>query len=205
MRIILASGSPRRKEILSKLNLEFEVLPANVEEEAVSSNPIITARSLSRLKAKAVWLKNKDALVIGADTVVYFRGKVLGKPKNEQEAFSMLRSLSGNWHMVVSSVSFFSYAKKLTIHDVAKVKFRKLTEKEIWDYIKSGEPMDKAGAYGIQEFGATIVEKIRGNFYTVMGLPIVKVYQVLKEVFRVPLSSSYFFLSSSSKRFPYLL
>lgn len=190
MRIILASGSPRRKEILSKLNLEFEVLPANVEEEAVSSNPIITARSLSRLKAKAVWLKNKDALVIGADTVVYFRGKVLGKPKNEQEAFSMLRSLSGNWHMVVSSVSFFSYAKKLTIHDVAKVKFRKLTEKEIWDYIKSGEPMDKAGAYGIQEFGATIVEKIRGNFYTVMGLPIVKVYQVLKEVFRIPLSPS---------------
>jgi len=190
MRIILASGSPRRKEILSKLNLEFEVLPANVEEKAVSSNPIITARHLSRLKAKAVWLKNKDALVIGADTVVYLRGKVLGKPKSEEEAYNMLRNLSGNWHTVVSSVSFFSYAKKLTIHDVAKVKFRKLTEKEIWDYIKSGEPMDKAGAYGIQEFGATIVEKIRGNFYTVMGLPIVKVYQVLKEVFKISLSPS---------------
>ncbi|WP_461828673.1 Maf family protein [Aquifex sp.] len=190
MRIILASGSPRRREILSKLNLRFEVIPSDVEESVVSKNPVITARYLSRLKAKSVWLKNKDALVIGADTVVYFRGEILGKPRSEEEAFRMLRSLSGNWHTVVSGVSFFSQAKKLTVHDVARVKFRELSDKEIWDYIKSGEPMDKAGAYGIQEFGATIVERIHGNFYTVMGLPVVKVYKVLKEVFKIPLSPS---------------
>ncbi len=190
MRIILASGSPRRKEIFSKLNIEFEVIPADVEEKVVSQNPVITARYLSRLKAKSVWLKNKDALVIGADTVVYFKGKILGKPSSEEEAFKMLRSLSGNWHTVVSGVSFFSYGKKLTVHDVARVKFRELTDEEIMDYIRSEEPMDKAGAYGIQEFGATVVEKIHGNFYTVMGLPIVKVYKVLKEGFRIPLSPS---------------
>ena len=193
MRIILASSSPRRKEILSKLKIEFEVIPSDVEERVVSQNPIITARHLSRLKAKSIWLKNKGALVIGADTVVYFQGRILGKPKNEEEAFRMLKSLSGNWHTVVSGVSFFSYGKKLTVHDVARVKFRELSDEEIWDYIKSGEPMDKAGAYGIQEFGATIVERIRGNFYTVMGLPIVKVYRVLKEVFRIPLSPSRIF------------
>ncbi len=193
MRIILASGSPRRKEILSKLNIEFEVIPSDIEERVVSQNPIITARHLSRLKAKSIWLRNKGALVIGADTVVYFRRKILGKPRSEEEAFEMLKSLSGNWHTVVSGVSFFFYEKKLTVHDVARVKFRELTDEEILDYIKSGEPMDKAGAYGIQEFGATIVERIQGNFYTVMGLPIVKVYRVLKEVFRIPLSPSRIF------------
>ncbi len=190
MRIILASGSPRRREILSKLNIEFEVIPSDIEETVVSQNPVITARYLSRLKAKSVWLKNKEALVIGADTVVYFRGQILGKPEDEGEAFKMLKSLSGNWHTVVSGVSFFSRTKKLTVHDVARVKFRELSDREIWDYIKSGEPMDKAGAYGIQEFGATIVEKIHGNFYTVMGLPVVKVYRVLVEVFKIPLSPS---------------
>ena len=190
MRIILASGSPRRKEILSKLNLDFEVIPANIDEEIFNEDPIITARYLAKQKAKSVWIKNKYALVLGSDTVVYFKGKILGKPKDEDEAFRMLKNLSGKWHTVITAVSFFSYGKKLTIHDIARVKFRNLSDKEIWDYIKSGEPMDKAGAYGIQEFGATVVEKIHGNFYTVMGLPIVKVYKVLKEIFRVPFSPS---------------
>ena len=191
MRIILASGSPRRKEILSKLGIDFDVVSPNVEEKIISSNPVITARYLSRLKAKEVWLKHKNTLVIAADTIVFFRGNILGKPKNAEDAFNMLRQLSGNWHVVITAVSFYSHGKKLSIHDTARVKFRKLSRWEIRNYIESGEPMDKAGAYGIQEFGATIVEKIHGNFYTVMGLPIVKVYRILTKEFGITLFPSH--------------
>ncbi len=181
MRLILASSSPRRKEILEKIGVEFEVVPSKVEEKPVG-DPITTARRLSFLKAFDVWKKNKDALVIGADTLVFLEGFVLGKPRNEEEAVRMLRLLSGRWHKVVTAVSFVGKNVRKTVHDIARVKFRKLSEEEIRSYVSTGEPLDKAGAYGVQGYGATVVERIEGNFFTVMGLPIVKVYEVLKSL-----------------------
>ena len=186
MRIILASSSPRRKEILSLILKEFEVIPSEIEEKVVSKNPLTTAKYLARVKARDVWSKNKDSIVIGSDTLVFFKGKILGKPKDKGEAFKMLLELSGNWHTVYTAVCFYSSIKKITICDRSLVKFRKLDEDEIRAYIETGEPLDKAGAYGVQGFGSTIVEKIRGNFFTVMGLPVVKVYTVLKREFNLP-------------------
>lgn len=180
MRIILASSSPRRREILSKLGLEFEVVPPQVEE-GTFGDPVTTARRLSLLKAIDVWKRNKDALVIGADTLVYIKDRILGKPKDVEEAVRMLRTLSGRWHRVVTAVSFVARGIRRTVHDIAGVKFRSLTEEEIRFYVSTGEPLDKAGAYGVQGFGSTIVERIEGNFFTVMGLPVVKVYEVLRE------------------------
>ncbi len=183
MKLILASSSPRRIEILSLLGLDFDVIPAKIKEIPIEGKPIITARKLSREKALSVWKMYKDAVVIGADTLVYLGNEIIGKPKDEEDAKRILKRLSGKWHNVVTAVSIISKKRKLTFHDIARVKFRNLTDKEIEDYVRSGEPLDKAGAYGVQGFGATIVEKIHGNFYTVMGLPVVKVYEALKSFF----------------------
>jgi len=180
-RLVLASSSPRRREILSLLGLNFEVVPPCVEEKA-EGHPITVARVLSRRKALEVWKRNRTSLIIGADTLVFLGSQAIGKPRSEEEACSMLSLLSGRWHRVVTAVSFVGTGVRITIHDVARVKFRKLSRMEIENYVKTGEPMDKAGAYGVQGFGATIVERIEGNFYTVMGLPLVKVYKVLREL-----------------------
>lgn len=181
MKIILASSSPRRIEILSLLGLKFEIIPAKIREGKVEGKPILTARKLAREKAIAVWKQNRNSVVIGADTLVFLGKEIIGKPRSEEEAFAILRKLSGRWHKVVTGVAILTPFRKVVLHDVAKVKFRSLSDKEIMNYIKAREPMDKAGAYGVQGFGATIVEKIHGNFYTVMGLPIVRVYEILKE------------------------
>ncbi len=178
-RIILASASPRRREILSLLGLNFDVIPSEVEEH-LHGDAITTARRLSYEKALDVWRKNREALVIGADTLVFVGDRVIGKPEREEDAMRILSYLSGRWHRVVTAVSFVGFGVRRTVHDIARVKFRKLSLREIEDYVRTGEPMDKAGAYGVQGFGAVVVERIEGNFYTVMGLPIVKVYKVLK-------------------------
>jgi len=181
MKIILASSSPRRIEILSLLRLKFEIIPAKIMEEKIKGKPVLTARKLAREKALAVWKQNRDSVVIGADTLVFLGKEIIGKPRSKEEAFTILRKLSGKWHKVVTAVAILIPFRKVVLHDVAKVKFRNLSDGEIMNYIKTGEPMDKAGAYGVQGFGAMIVEKIQGNFYTVMGLPIVKVYEILKD------------------------
>ncbi len=181
MDLILASSSPRRREILSFLGLSFRVVPPKVEED-LGGDPITVARALSRRKALSVWRKHREALVIGADTLVFVGKKVIGKPSSEEEAFRILSFLSGRWHRVVTAVSFVSKGFRKTIHDTARVRFRCLSEEEILAYIATGEPMDKAGAYGVQGYGASLVERIEGNFYTVMGLPVVRVYGVLREL-----------------------
>ncbi len=178
-RVILASSSPRRRELLSLLGLEFSVVPAQIEERIIG-DPVTTARQLAYAKALRVWKENKDALVIGADTLVHVGKKILGKPRNEEEAFRMLSLLSGRWHRVVTAVSVVGPCIRRIFHDTARVKFRKLSEEEIRFYISTEEPMDKAGAYGVQGFGATLVERIEGSFYTVMGLPVSRLYDVLK-------------------------
>ncbi len=177
--IVLASSSPRRRDILASVGIEFEVVPSNVEEKA-KGTPITVARTLSRKKALSVWKVHKDKLVIGADTLVFLGNRVIGKPGNEQEAFETLSFLSGRWHKVVTAVSVIGRGVRVTLHDIARVKFRPLSEDEIKRYISTGEPMDKAGAYGVQGLGAVMVEEIRGNFYTVMGLPIHILYPLLK-------------------------
>ncbi|MDQ7039124.1 MAG: Maf family protein, partial [Aquificota bacterium] len=169
------------RDLLSRIGVEFEVRHPDVEER-VLGGPVTTARRLSLIKALSVWRKERDALVIGADTLVWFEGGVLGKPKDEEEAVFMLRTLSGRWHRVVTAVSFVAKGLRKTVHDTARVKFRNLTEEEIRFYVSTGEPLDKAGAYGVQGFGSVIVERIEGNFFTVMGLPLFKVYEVLKEL-----------------------
>ncbi len=179
--LILASESKRRVQILSMLGFKFLVIPSYVEE-SYTGNPLLVARRLAFKKAFTVWKDYKFAVVIGADTLVVLGKNILGKPKDKESAISMLGSLSGKWHKVITGVCVISPKGKVSFHDIAWVKFRRISKEEIEEYVETGEPMDKAGAYAIQGIGAKFVEKIKGDFYTVMGLPASKTYRILKNV-----------------------
>ncbi|WP_448584699.1 Maf family protein [Thermocrinis sp.] len=178
---ILASESKRRVEILKMLGYRFFVVPSRIEEE-YRENSLITARRLAYQKALKVWKEYKFSTVLGADTIVMLDDKIFGKPKNKIEAKNMLKSLSGRWHKVITAVAILSPKGKVLFHDTAWVKFRNIDEEEIDEYIKTGEPLDKAGAYGVQGLGAKFLEKIRGDFYTVMGLPASKTDRALRSL-----------------------
>jgi len=192
-RIILASGSPRRKLLLSALlknfGLKFDVIQANIVEyipEKVQNYGKFAA-NLAELKALEVAIRN-DGIIIAADTIVVFQGKILGKPNNETEARRMLSTLSGNDHKVYTGLVILdtSNNKLFKSFEVTSVKFRKLSAKEISFYVKSGSPMDKAGAYGIQDdFGSTFVEKINGDYFNVVGLPVFKLYNALTDFLKL--------------------
>ncbi|MFI5211864.1 MAG: Maf family protein [Ignavibacteria bacterium] len=183
-RIILASSSPRRKELLkvllSNFGLKFVVKPANITEY-IPKKAVNFAKFVSDLafqKAANVAKKHKG-LVIGADTIVVFKGGILGKPKNEKDAVRMLKLLSGNEHRVYTGLAMIDMSRQMIYctHELTYVRFRILTEKEIRFYAASGSPLDKAGGYGIQDdFGSTFVERIRGDYFNVVGLPILKTY-----------------------------
>ncbi|SHK21596.1 Maf family protein [Thermocrinis minervae] len=179
--LILASESKRRVDILRMLGFQFSVIPSRIKEETLK-DPVLTARFNAKRKALSVWKEYKFATVLAADTVVYLDGKVYGKPRDEEEAKRFLLELSGRWHRVVSAVCILSQKGRYLFHKTASVKMRELTKQEIEEYVKTGEPLDKAGAYAIQGFGAALVESIRGDFYTVMGLPISETYWILKKV-----------------------
>lgn len=187
MELILASQSPRRKEILSLLDIPFKIMVSDADESVdLSLPPYFIAESLSLKKAIAVSKNiNTDALIIGADTIVVIDGRILGKPKDEEDARIMLTSLSGRTHSVISGVTVLDTksAKSESFYVETEVTFFPLTDDEITNYIKSGEPMDKAGAYGIQGRGGKFVEKISGDYFNVVGLPLSKLYQVLKKEF----------------------
>jgi septum formation protein len=170
---ILASQSKRRVEILKMLGYHFFVVPS-LAQERNEGEPLIVARRNAYDKALKVWKEYKFATVLGADTVVVLGNKLLGKPRDEEHAKAMLLNLSGKWHKVITAVAIISPKGRVLFHDTAWVKFRNIDEGELHEYIKTGEPMDKAGAYAVQGYGARFVEKIRGDFYTVMGLPVVK-------------------------------
>lgn len=183
-RVVLASASPRRQELLKELGLSFTVRPASVEEvypETLGMTAI--PEFLSELKADALSkTMDDDELIITADTIVWKTGEVLGKPANREEAYQMIRSLSGNQHQVITGVTILTKEKKRSFHAVTEVWFEELTDEEIYYYIDKYQPMDKAGSYGIQEWiGFVAVCKIEGSFYNVMGLPIHKLYHALKE------------------------
>lgn len=184
MRVILASGSPRRKELLGNMGFSgFEVLKPEFDEDAVTApDPGMLVEALSAGKAEAAAREANDpeALLLAADTVVVLDETVLGKPKDEAEAFAMLSALSGRSHRVYTGVTLRRGGEVLTEHEVSEVTFRPLTEEEIRNYIATKEPMDKAGSYGIQGLGALLVEGIRGDYFNVMGLPVCRLGNMLK-------------------------
>lgn len=187
-KIVLASGSPRRKELLSKLGLDFEIITKDTNEDFLSNDPTEIVEELSMRKAKAVFdtLSYDEVLVIGADTIVYYDGEILGKPSDEAEAKDMISMLSDRTHSVFTGVSFClrkngSETFK-TFHSETKVTFYPIDKYDIADYIKSGSPMDKAGAYGIQDDFAKHVKKIEGDYNNVVGLPLSMLYQELKKL-----------------------
>lgn len=182
-KLILASQSPRRKELLKGLGFDFEVRTKDTNEDfPINLDPSEVAGFLSAKKAAAFAHEiGPNEIVLTSDTVVILDGKILGKPSNQEEAYEMLSGLSGKTHLVTTGVTFLTLEKEMTVSDTAKVFFKELSKSEIEYYIANFRPFDKAGGYGIQEWiGFVGVEKIEGSYFTVMGLPIHLVYHILK-------------------------
>lgn len=181
VKIVLASESPRRRQLMELAGVDFEVIVSNVDETVSGGLPDEQVRELALRKAEAVRSTlHEAAIVIGADTLVYIDGCVLGKPEDADDAFRMLKMLSGNVHEVYTGVAILRGEESLVFSDVTRVFFRELSHEEIWAYIETGEPLDKAGSYGVQERGAVLVDRVEGDFYTVVGLPIAKVCAALR-------------------------
>jgi septum formation protein len=172
--IVLASRSPRRRTILEMAGIPFVQLPGDVEETFRDGTPSEVVRYWARRKAEDVMDRAEGRPVLGADTMVALEGGLLGKPEDEDHAFLMLSGLSGRWHSVFGGVSVLWPEKDLDIcfHEETRVRFRDLCAEEIRAYISTGEPMDKAGAYGIQGYGCMLVESVEGCYFNVMGLPV---------------------------------
>ncbi|MEJ2505447.1 MAG: Maf family protein [Ignavibacteriaceae bacterium] len=184
--IYLCSRSPRRRKLLKQINLQFKSFSVDVDESILKNEkPVHIVKRLANNKLVAALKKVKKGIIITADTIVVLDNKVLGKPENEPDAVRILKKLSGRVHTVYTGFSIFNTEKNLRITDFekTKVEFRELDNIEIKEYIKGGSPMDKAGAYGIQDdFGAVFIKKINGCYYNVVGLPLQKVYQTLKKI-----------------------
>ncbi|WP_141431843.1 nucleoside triphosphate pyrophosphatase [Bacillus sp. 03113] len=186
--LILASSSPRRKELLAHLQHSFKVISSDVDE---TFNPSLSPEEivieLAARKANDIFQQHPTSFVIGADTLVVNSGKILGKPKDRQEAFRMLKDLSGKSHSVFTGVCICSPDQFIRFYEKTDVVFWDLSDEEIDAYIRSGEPFDKAGAYGIQGLGSLFVQKIEGDYFNVVGLPISKTFRKLKEAgFKLP-------------------
>lgn len=188
-KIILASGSPRRKELLEQIGIEFDIITSDVDETTLITQPDEYVKYLSRIKAQAVWdmvkddddYRNEDVVVIGADTIVSNKGHILTKPKDTGNAFDILKELAGDCHQVYTGVTLIknnnvvsNFAEKTDVY------CNDISDNEIREYISTGEPMDKAGAYGIQGRFAAFIGKIDGDYNNVVGLPVARVYQELK-------------------------
>jgi len=181
--VVLASSSPRRRELLNLIGIAHEVRPANLDESMRPREaPRRHAERLARDKASAVAMRDPDLITIAADTIVVINRKVLGKPVDMEDAARMLAMLSGREHTVITAVAVSRGRKLRSAIEEVKVKFRRLREEEIEAYIATGEPMDKAGAYGIQGYGATIVERVEGDYFAVMGLPLVRLIGLMRDV-----------------------
>jgi len=190
-KIILASSSPRRKDLLLQIGLKFEVDPSDYKEDmGLKMSPKELAEYLSLGKAKDVAQRHKDSIIIAADTFCVFNGELLGKPKTKEEAVGMLQKLSGNVHSVITGFTIIDTKtnKQISKSVETKVYFKKLSSNEINNYVASGEPLDKAGAYAVQNRGGLFVEKIEGDYFNIVGLPIMPLAEELKnfgiDVFR---------------------
>lgn len=198
MRLILASGSPRRKELLEQIGIKFEVITSNADENTNETEPGSMVMELSKKKTDAVYqdlrksvecscgdedIKNEEFAVIGADTLVFHKDRPYGKPADEQMAYDMVKSLAGNVHQVYTGVTIMcSDGTVKSFYEKTDVEVFPMTDKEIMNYVKSGEPMDKAGAYGIQGAFAAFVKGIRGDYNNIVGLPVARLYQELKKM-----------------------
>ena len=183
-KIVLASGSPRRRELMHQMGIDdFEILPARGEENAPEGlTPAQLVEQLALQKAREVAALRPDCAVIGADTVVALGDEVLGKPESEARAKEMLRALSGRHHQVYTGVAVLAGGEKYTHVECTEVEFRALADEEIDAYVATGEPMDKAGAYGIQGRACTLIRGIRGDYYNVVGLPVCALHEMLAEL-----------------------
>lgn len=181
--IILASASPRRKEILELAGFEFKVIPTDVNETLPKvMSPAETVEYLSKIKAYP--LKNDEDMIIGSDTVVSIDGKIIGKPKDEEDAFNILKTLSGRTHEVFTGVTILYNGEEITFSEKTDVEFYELSDDEIKTYISTKEPNDKAGAYGIQGKACKFVKKVNGDYFNVIGFPIAKFYEIYKQIIK---------------------
>ncbi|GAA0240982.1 Maf family protein [Metaclostridioides mangenotii] len=190
MNIVLASASPRRKEILENYNVKFNIIKSEIDEVILGhESPVQAVVRLALEKGMDVASKNQGDLVIAADTIVVLDDTILGKPKDESDAYKTLNSLSGREHQVVTGISLINLAenKKVVDYVVSKVKFKHLSDKVISDYLKTGEFQDKAGAYGVQGYGALLVDEIKGDYFNIVGLPISKLSDLLIKYFDINL------------------
>lgn len=188
-KIILASSSPRRCALLNQIGIQFDIIPSNIDEDRfnhLKGSQLV--KTLSLEKAKNIFDKLKkesDILIIGCDTIVSINDKILGKPKNKEDALNMLLELNGNMHTVFTGVSVLGFSNSCyfeeTICSSSNVYFSKFSKDELLSYVNTLEPMDKAGAYGIQGKGSFLVYKIEGDFYSIMGLPLNKIYNLLNK------------------------
>ena len=183
--VILASGSPRRKFLLKQIGLDFQVIPSDIHEDySISLPPKDFAEHFAKLKAHSVATQFPDRLVIGADTIVVFNNKILGKPSNKEEGTKMLSRLSGQTHTVITGVCLELKDQKIceTFSEETQVTFQHLSENEIQDYIEIYSPLDKAGSYGIQDWFSVCVKKVNGCYYNVVGFPLSAFYQKYKTI-----------------------
>ncbi len=187
LKLVLATNSPRRQELMRGAGFQFEVFAKDIDESIPQETPTFQiAKSISQKKNQAYRALLEDEVILTSDTVVIHDNKILGKPKNTKEAFQMLSSLSGKSHQVISAVTISSLKKNITFDDITEVFSKPLSSDEINFYIEKYKPYDKAGAYGIQEWiGMIGIKKIIGSYYNVMGMPIDKVYDVLKVEFEI--------------------
>ena len=188
-KIILASASPRRRELLAQAGYEFEIQVSHKEEIYISETPDEIVKELALLKAKDISEQNnaKNTIVIGADTVVAHKGAILGKPKSKDDAFDMIKGFQGDKHQVYTGVAILDYdvdGNETIVNHAVKtdVYVNSMTDEEIWNYIESDNVMDKAGSYGIQSGFAVYIEKIEGDYFNVVGLPISYIYEQLKQM-----------------------
>lgn len=183
VRVILASQSPRRRELLTLIGIPHEVRPADIDETPLPGElPVPHAERLARAKAHALAEREPDAVVIAADTIVVVDGDILGKPRDDADAQAMLARLSGRTHTVYTAIAVARGAHTESAVEAVSVTFRALSAAEITDYVATREPMDKAGAYGIQGYGATIVERVDGDYFSVMGLGLRRLVELLARV-----------------------
>ena len=189
MRIILASKSPRRREILAMLGVQFEIISADADESSTETDPALLVTELALRKGRAVrellrgegkW--NDDTLIIAADTVVAVGGKILGKPRDDADAAAMLRLLSGSTHGVLSGVALLCGERELAAAEQTGVVFDEMSEADIAWYVKSGEPCDKAGAYAVQGLASLFIKGLDGDYFNVVGLPVHRLNQLVKEL-----------------------
>ena len=182
MNVILASQSPRRRELMEKFNIPFSVRVADIDETMDDAKPPYDeVARVSRLKAEAIPHEKED-VVIAADTIVVCDGKVLGKPADDEDAYRMLRLLSGRDHQVMTGLTVLYGDQCVSCTEVTDLHFKELSETEIWKYIRTGDPKDKAGAYGIQSGAALFAEKLVGDYFNVVGLPVCKLGQILNSL-----------------------